>query len=501
MNIAFRVDASGDMGTGHFMRCLTLADAVARRGGRVRFVSRSLPETLRGMVRERGHELAILAGGSGPLDELPYATWLGTSQQIDAEETRRALAGADWARLVVDHYAIDARWHRVLREACGTIVVIDDLANRAHDCDVLIDQNLHDDPHARYEGLVPTHCRLLLGPRYAMLRDEFHASRPAQRHEGSVRRIFIAFGGVDGSDLTSRAVEATAGVGLADAQVDVVIGAQHPSRERIESECDRFGYRCHVQTRRIAELMAAADLAIGAGGSALWERCCMGLPTLALLAAENQRAQLDEAAAHGLVYAPERTSDAVTHITAHLRSLAANPGLRRAISRRGMQTVDGLGAQRVLRALGLTRVAMREATAADSVRILQWRNVPGVRGVSRNAESIDRATHEEWFLRVLADRNRILLIGECQDDAVGVVRFDVEDTEAEVSIYLVGQGTEPGTGSELLLAAEQWLARERKDVLSVKAEVLGDNDRSHRLFRSNGYVASSTVYRKQVVSQ
>ena len=501
MNFAFRVDASADMGTGHFMRCLTLADAVARRGGRVRFVSRSLPETLRAMVRGRGHELALLAGESGPLDELPYAGWLGTSQEVDAEETRRALAGADWARLVVDHYAIDARWHRALREACGTIVVIDDLANRALDCDVLIEQNLHDNAPARYEGLVPTHCRLLLGPHYAMLREEFRAHRPSLRREGSVARILIAFGGVDVGDLTSCAVEAIAGLALADAQVDVVIGAQHPSRERIEAECERLGYDCHVQTRRIAELMAAADIAIGAGGSALWERCCMGLPTLALLAAENQREQLDEAAAHGLVYAPERTSDAVTHIALHLRSLLTNPGLRRAISRMGMQAVDGLGAQRVLRALGLTRVTMREATAADAERIFEWRNAPGVRCVSRNAESIDRATHEEWFRRVLADPNRILLVGECEDGAVGVVRFDVDDAEAEISIYLGPHRTEPGTGSDLLVAAEQWLARERKDVRSVKAEVLGDNERSNRLFRSNGYLASSTVYRKQVFLQ
>jgi UDP-2,4-diacetamido-2,4,6-trideoxy-beta-L-altropyranose hydrolase len=501
MNVAFRVDASTDMGTGHLMRCLTLADAVARRGGRVRFVSRSLPETLRAIVVERGHDLALLAGTSGPLDELPYSAWLGTSQRIDAEETRRALADADWARLVVDHYAIDARWHRALREVCGTIIVIDDLANREHDCDVLIDQNLHDNAHARYERLVPAHCRLLLGPRYAMLRDEFRAHRPTKGREVTVRRILIAFGGVDGSDLTTRAIEAAADLGLAEAQVDVVIGAQHHSRERIEAECDRLGYGCHVQTKRIAELMAAADLAIGAGGSALWERCCMGLPALALLAAENQRAQLDEAAAHGLVYAPERTSDAGTHIAMHLRSLLANPGLRRAISRKGMQAVDGLGAQRVLRALGLTRIAMREATAADSVRLFQWRNAPEVRRVSRNAEPIDRAVHEEWFRSVLADRNRILLMGECADGAVGVVRFDVEGTEAEVSIYLVPNHTEPGTGSELLVAAEQWLARERKDVLSVKAEVLGDNERSHRLFRSNGYLASSTVYRKQVVIQ
>ena len=192
--IAFRTDASDQIGTGHFMRCLTLADGLKQRGAQICFVSCHLPEQLRSILVAKGHEFVLLDSVQNALalDELAHAHWLGGTQAEDAADTIRALSDRilDW--LVVDHYALDFRWESALRQTAKKIMVIDDIADRQHDCDVLLDQNFYADMQTRYTGKVPSHCRLLLGPRYALLRDEFR-----QLHEhvkpcsGPVKRMLV----------------------------------------------------------------------------------------------------------------------------------------------------------------------------------------------------------------------------------------------------------------------------------------------------------------------
>jgi RimJ/RimL family protein N-acetyltransferase len=248
----------------------------------------------------------------------------------------------------------------------------------------------------------------------------------------------------------------------------------------------------------MAELMAAADLAIGAGGSASWERCCLGLPALAFPVANNQRRLVEEAALQGLLYAPLSRSGIAPSIELHLKALLDNPRLLQLISCRGLEAVDGLGVQRVLRALRCSSIAIREAMQADCENLLIWRNHSSIKAISRNADPIEKSIHEAWLSVVLSDPDRVLLIGECQGEAIGVVRFDVRADEAEVSMYLVPGHQGEGFGSELLLAAEQWLAEYRSNVLSIKAEVLDRNQPSHRLFRTCGYQTRSALYAKKV---
>jgi UDP-2,4-diacetamido-2,4,6-trideoxy-beta-L-altropyranose hydrolase len=501
MKIAFRVDASSQIGSGHIMRCVTLADALKQRGAHVRFIARHLPVHLRDILDERGHELALLNSISNDEEpnDLPHAHWLGSSQHQDATDSIQALSVDTWDWLVIDHYALDARWERIMRGIAKRILVIDDLADRMHDCDVLLDQNFYEDMNTRYTSKVPAHCQLLLGPRYALLRNEFRQFREhVKPRTGTVKRVLIFWGGVDADNYTGLAIEALVNTGIPGLLVDVVIGAQHPCREQIETECVQQGFSCHVQTSRMAELMAAADLAIGAGGSASWERCSLGLPALAFPVANNQRRLVEEAALQGLLYAPLSRSGIAPSIELHLQALLDNPRLLQLISRRGLEAVDGLGVQRVLRAIRYSSIAIREATQADSENLLIWRNHSSIRAVSRNADPIEKSIHEAWLSAVLSDPDRVLLIGECQGEAIGVVRFDVHADEAEVSMYLVPGHQGEGFGSELLPAAEQWLAEYRSDVLSIKAEVLGRNQPSHRLFRTCGYQTRSALYTKKV---
>lgn len=500
MRLAFRTDATDQIGTGHLMRCLTLADAVQADGARSRFLCRNLPPHLAARVTARGHELVPLpAGPTGLLDDGPHACWLGTSQAADARRTAAALDDGEWDWVVADHYALDARWESALRGCARRILAIDDLADRAHDCDVLLDQNVYPDMETRYAGKVPAHCHVLLGPRYALLRDEFHRmrARTAPRN-GAVGRLLVSFGGVDAANYTGAALAAIAAA-RARLAVDVVIGMGHAHRNAIETACERHGFGCHVETSCMAELMAGADLAIGAGGTTLWERCCLGLPALALSAAANQTAMLDEAAARGLVYAPAgAAANRAPWFALHLTALLDNPRLLQMMSRNAMQAVDGQGARRVARALDPRSIDVREATLDDADALFEWRNHAAVRSMSRDARAITRAEHEAWLRGVLRDGNRILLIAEHGGVSVGVVRFDVAGDRAQVSIYRVPGSSERGIASSVLRAAEAWLEARRPDVASLTAEVLQHNEASHELFRSTGYHVHSTVYEKRL---
>ncbi|RTY34217.1 UDP-2,4-diacetamido-2,4,6-trideoxy-beta-L-altropyranose hydrolase [Chlorobium phaeovibrioides] len=500
MNIAFRVDASAQIGTGHFMRCLTLAQNLHFRGVAIRFVSRLLPEYLCDMLSERGYECILLDGASSDslTDDLSHSHWLACSQQRDAQDCEQALADRTWEWLIVDHYALDARWESALRKRAKHIFVIDDIADRQHDCDILLDQNFYADMGGRYSGKVPPHCRLLLGPQYALLRDEFRRQRvDVKVRIGPVKRVLVFFGGIDAENYTGRAIDVLSHTKRNGLLVDVVIGIQHPFREQIESSCSEHKFTCYVQTGSISELMAKADLAIGAGGSATWERCCLGLPTIAIATAANQLTQVGDAAGEGLLYSPEIDKDFVGLVQRHLGALIENSNLRNLISQRAMGAVDGLGVFRIARKMGCTGIQMRLASQDDSVELFKWRNHEIIRAVSRNPEEINWSDHQKWYAAVLSSSDRVLLIGEQQTVPVGVVRFDFEGNKAEVSIYLVPGLQFSGRGQELLQCAEDWLENFKPEIREIKAVVLGDNDRSHHLFLSTDYQIDSTAYSKR----
>ena len=500
MRVAFRTDAGGRMGTGHFMRCLTLAEALRHQGTQVRFISRNLPQHLLGMLDARGMEFIPLPQEiiQGPSDGLAHSDWLGTSQVNDARATADALADHPWDWVVADHYALDQRWESAIRASGPQLMVIDDLADRQHDCDVLLDANFYSDMATRYGGKVPVHCQLLLGPDYALLRSEFKTLRGqmAQR-SGGVKKLLVFFGGVDADNYTSLAIEALASLNLT-AQVDVVIGAQHPYRESIQKACQEHGFECHIQTPRIAALMASADLAIGAGGTAVWERCVLGLPTISFCLAANQRQQITDAAEAGLLYAPADGQSIDQTIAQHTRLLMENPALLNLISKTGMQAVDGQGTNRVIAAMASGGIDIRRVNPSDSQQLFDWRNHPTIRAVSRQQAPIAWAEHVLCFDSVMRDNSRLLLIGSMAHEPVGVVRFDVAGHLAEVSIYLVPNGKHVGQGRHLLASAEQWLKKHQPDIQHIRASVLAENRASSQLFVRSNYKPQTIFYQKDL---
>lgn len=501
MNVAFRVDASDEIGTGHLMRCLTLADALKLRGVKSRFVCRHMPAHLRKTLNTKGYEFSLLNTiTSEETDgDIFHAHWLKASQAQDATDTTQALSDQIWDWLVVDHYALDARWETALRNLAKNILVIDDIADRQHDCDVLVDPNFYVDMDIRYDGKVPAHCRLLLGPRYALLREEFqYMQKQIKPRNGTVTRVLVFFGGVDAENYTSKAIEALADINNSGLYVDVVVGSQNPHCQQIETACALNNFTLHVQTNQIAELMSTADLAIGAGGSATWERCCLGVPTLAVCLADNQKKQINDAASEGMLYAPDVKGDLLHFFKRHFIALMENRCLRNFISRNGMVAVDGSGVLRIIDNLGYSGIDIRTARHDDSEKLFEWRNCKTVRDSSRCADLIAWESHQKWFASVLASSDRLLLIGQREGLPVGVVRFDIQGDETEVSIYLVPGNAQPGQGRALLQRAERWLVVNRPDVLKIRAIVLGDNERSQRLFTGAGYQVDSTCYLKRL---
>lgn len=494
MKVLFRVDASPSVGSGHLVRCLTLAQELQRRGAACRFVGRELPDHLAAAVRSQLHDLQLLGPAAGGSAETVWPV----QAQLDDASAVCAMKGDGWDWLVVDHYGLGADWERAARPAARRLLAIDDLG-RAHDCDGLLDVNEQPEAQLQYGELADRGTTRLLGPRYALLKPEFLAARNGLvPRDGPVRRLLVFMGGMDSVNATEPVLEAMALVDRS-LEVDVVIGPSHPARARIEALVRSWpSLRCHIQTSDMAGLCAAADLAVGAGGGATWERCALGLPTLALCLADNQRPVLERAASRGLVVAPAGLALDPQAIALHLRALITNPALRHHLSSNAMAWVDARGALRVASFMQYAGVSMRPARAEDSEALLAWRNQPAIRAASRDAAEIGRADHERWLAGVLACGQRQLLIGELDGDPIGVVRFDTDGSTAEVSIYRVQSPATSGAGPSLLRAAEAWLRGHHPELRLLRAEVLRDNLPSHQLFLDGGYSRDSTRYAKEL---
>lgn len=282
MNVVIRADASVHVGSGHIIRCLTLADRLRAEGADILFICRSLPGDMVGAVKARGYECGTISPGA----QTAVTTGALDAQKTIDEARSRIVGDVDW--LIVDHYQLDATWESMLRPYVSKVMAIDDLANRKHDADLLLDQNY--ESADRYRGLVPSTCRLLLGPRYALLRPEYSAFRkPPQSQRRSVECVLVFFGGSDIQDATGLALDVLSQAEFLHVQVDVVIGANYLHADKLRKNAATrgrttiYGPRAHL-----ADLMARADLAIGAGGVTNWERMCIGLPSIVIAIADNQ---------------------------------------------------------------------------------------------------------------------------------------------------------------------------------------------------------------------
>ena len=360
MNVAIRVDASRIIGSGHIMRCLALGDGLREKGVSVHFVCRAHEGNLIGFIRDRQYDCSALDGsrdvgedtGAAERAQLPeHTSWLGMSWERDAEETAEVLGKipCDW--LVVDHYALDQRWESALRSVAGRIMVIDDLADRRHDCDVLLDSVCGRKP-MHYQGLVPNTCRFLLGSDYVLLRPEFAEWRPValqRRKEGRlVQRFFVTLGGVDSANLTGVVLEQLAKADLpTSSEIDVVLGAGFARGNEIKTQAEDMPVRTSVSVAvdNMAERMTYADLAICGGGVGALECCCMGLPAITVVVGKNQQVNVQALGGKGISGFISAESVASEFLPALLCATDDRARYQRTVSC-GSQLVDGRGVLR-----------------------------------------------------------------------------------------------------------------------------------------------------------
>jgi UDP-2,4-diacetamido-2,4,6-trideoxy-beta-L-altropyranose hydrolase len=508
--IIIRCDASLSIGSGHVIRCRTLARQLRSRGAEVVFLCRRQAGDLIVLLEQEFRVLALpekpLALCEGLEGRELYGAWLGCSQIQDAEDCLTALAsagvrGADW--LVVDHYSLDARWEAQLLTGLASVgappklLVIDDLADRPHLADLLLDQNFFGAVTGqRYKQLVPSCCRQCLGPHYALLGPEYAQLHPLVPERTELRRVLVFFGGVDQNNLTGRTLEALMDPALAHLAVDVVLGLQSPHRQAVEDLVPQRPFTTlHGPLPSLAALIARADLAIGAGGATTWERACLKLPSLVVAIAANQApfVQALHLAGHLRLLGHAATVSA-EQIRSALLARIADPVQQDA----GGALTDGLGVSRLALAMlgSQAAISLRPADAADEALLLRWANDPQVRASSFSPDLIAPSDHHNWFRQGLADPNRLLLIATAADGCpIGQIRFDRQprpaesgSAEAMVDLSLDRCARGFGLAAELVRLGLQLMERIWGPDIEAVAEVLTTNPASNACFSRAGFV-------------
>lgn len=354
MQVAFRTDASLQIGIGHVMRCLTLADALCERGVQSTFICRPHAGHLFDLIQQRGHTVKALAPADDAFKPPAYpchAKWLGTDWASDAEQTKQALSGQVVDCLVVDHYALDRRWEQAMRPHTRRIMTIDDLADRPHDCDLLLDQNLGRQAND-YGGLLSHHTQTMIGPAYALLRPEFGQWREhslQRRAQPHLKNLLITMGGVDQANATGQVLDALASCELpTDLCIIVVMGPTAPWLMQVQAQATTMPRPTQVLAgvSNIAQLMAESDLCIGAAGSTSWERCCVGLPTIQLVQAANQK----EAALALTEMSAALSMSSTTNFATELKAIFDRIDLQcmKDLSKRAASICDGRGSKAVI---------------------------------------------------------------------------------------------------------------------------------------------------------
>ena len=356
--IFFRSDASDTIGTGHVVRCLTLAKGLRKLGKKCKFICRDHDGNLIHKIKQDGFEVKVISSkkkltfNKNEDNSLPFhANWLGASWEDDAEETLKLIHKEEVELIVVDHYSLDSRWEKKLRPNSKKIMVIDDLADRSHDCDILLDQNLIKNYKSRYDNLIPIKCTALLGPKYALLQDEYERlhkhSKPRIKN---IKRILIFFGGSDQNNLTGLTLSIFLKLNRPDIKLDIVLDSRSKYKNEIKAMIKQ---RSHISIYNdlptLAYLMHKADLSVGAGGSTTWERCCLGLPSILIVTGLNQEKIAASMKSNGVALILKPNIDLEKNILEALRYILEDKDLHYQMSKKAFSICDGKGINRVIK--------------------------------------------------------------------------------------------------------------------------------------------------------
>jgi UDP-2,4-diacetamido-2,4,6-trideoxy-beta-L-altropyranose hydrolase len=510
--VAIRVDASLTMGTGHLRRCISLAQALLELGARVNLFVRRLDEVaaqvLNGPNVPDGLGVNMLQAPNECTPEEggpPHQLWAGVHWTQDVDEVTGALCNDPPEWIVVDHYAFDVRWHESVRSRLGCrMLVIDDTADRTLAADIMLDQNWTPDHRAKYAPYLPNcNPRWLIGPRFALLSNIYRRA-PKYSFHSEVRSIGIFVGGTDPGRASARALIICRSAGFLG-PIEVVSTSVNPHLDELRKACINNGVNTSLTLDEpdLAHFFSRHDLQIGAGGGATWERCCIGVPTIALVLAANQMAVVPALDNLRVLRAAQLDDDnnlvELPTLSTVLASMLADPLDRYSLGECAVSLVDGRGAQRVALSLIGSAIRLRHAHINDAQLLHEWRNHPDVRGVSGSSKPIDLYEHRAWMQRVIAASDRWLFVAEVGRMPVGCIRFDQGTIGSlVVSLYLDPELSGLGLGRRLLLAGEEIMVTLWGHHFTIDANVMPGNEASQNLFKVCGYSGGPLHYRKTV---
>jgi len=296
-NVAFRVDSSFHIGSGHVMRCITLANALLKdMSVNILFFCRSYEGNVIDVINYNGFEvIAMVANESPKKNDSSYQTWLGATQDTDAEEfiTAANKYGINkFDLIVIDHYATSEKWERKVSSITDCIAAIDDLANRRHFCDFLIDQNYFKNYESRYNSLINKETKKLLGPNYTLLREEFsdlQKELPPFEKRFTKKIVTIFFGGTDPDNHSEKSLRGLLAKLGESYNINVILGKSNPNIARLKKYEKQFvQVTVYIQVNNMSQHIGQSLLFVGAIGATTWERCLCGTPGLVSSVAENQ---------------------------------------------------------------------------------------------------------------------------------------------------------------------------------------------------------------------
>ena len=476
MKAVIRADASQKIGGGHIMRCLTLADILSENGWQCSFaVNHETIETVP-LLKASQHHILLL----------------NTEFKNETELIKQHIDSCNW--MIVDHYGLDREFQEQAREFSENILVIDDLANRAHDCDILLDQT-HGRKEYDYKNVLPKKTKLLLGSNYALLRPDFAKLRATAKNKRSnhsnLKRILVSMGASDPHGINVKILKVIQKENL-DLIIDVAIGNGDPKKMGLTQIADHMKQevKFHSFKSNIAKLMLDADLAIGAAGSTSWERCCLGLPTLMIITAENQQKIANELTRIGAV-------ECLCHVTEFdekllidkLKYFANNPELLVKMANSAFQIGNGKGALNVFLEMCLVKqnkyeIRLQPTKFNDSEALFKWQQDPSTRKLFRNPKIPIRKEHDKWFALKQEDPNCIMLSILKNKKISGIIRLDKtnKNNEYEVSIVIAPEMQGQGIGKEALTICND-LFKNHNHI----AEIHPDNNASKTIFLNSGF--------------
>jgi UDP-2,4-diacetamido-2,4,6-trideoxy-beta-L-altropyranose hydrolase len=480
-SLFIRADSTTQIGTGHIMRCIALAQAWQDRGGQVTFLSYCESGALRQRIIDEGFDfIAIDAPNPDPSD---LSHTLEILRQLKTQNSKLKT----W--LVLDGYHFTPDYQKTIRDVGIRLLVIDDMNHLSYyHTDILLNQNIHA-PDLKYKCDADT--TMLLGTSYALLRREFLKYRGFKRQTPDrVKNILVTLGGGDPDNVTLKVIQALNLIGNPDIEVKIVVGPANKNIDSLQKELSfsPFPFSILQDVDNMHELMAWADLAISAGGSTCWELAFMGLPSLVVILAENQVKLAEhlktQQAAVNIGWC---NMFSVEQLSAKINVLICDKNLRKFISENASSLVDGEGASRATKIMIGSHITLRWVTYDDCNLIWQWSNEEETRKVSFSQGLISWDEHTRWFKEKLADPNHLFFIAtNGNKNPLGQIRYSVEGKNATVSFSIAQEYRNLGYGSKVLRVAALKLFYET-EVEDILAFVKADNSVSFKTFQNAGF--------------